>query len=97
MLSIVNLVLVAVARDDGDLQDVLLTMNAIFSGIFLIDFLYRLSTAPSRSGYFFRHFGWADLLASVPLAAAQVPAHLPPRPRRPAHARGRRPHGRCGR
>lgn len=68
VLSIANLVLVAVARDDGDVQDVLLTMNAIFSGVFLLDFLYRLWTAPSRRDYVFRHFGWADLLASVPLA-----------------------------
>ena len=43
-------------------------MNAIFSGVFLIDFTYRFTTAPSRKDYFFRHFGWADLLASLPLA-----------------------------
>ena len=67
LLSILNLLLVVAARDDGDLQNVLLTMNAIFSVVFLLDFSYRLATAPSRSGYFFRHFGWADLLASVPL------------------------------
>lgn len=68
LLSIVNLVLVAVARGDGDLQNVLLAMDAIFSVVFLIDFTYRLTTAPSRKDYFFRHFGWADLLASLPLA-----------------------------
>ncbi|KRD43750.1 hypothetical protein ASE38_05955 [Cellulomonas sp. Root930] len=68
LLSIVNLVLVAVARGDGDLQNVLLAMDAIFSVIFLIDFTYRFTTAPSRKDYFFRHFGWADLLASLPLA-----------------------------
>ncbi len=68
LLSIFNLVLVAVARGDGDLQNVLLAMNAIFSLVFLIDFTYRLTTAPSRKDYFFRHFGWADLLASLPLA-----------------------------
>jgi len=68
LLSIFNLVLIAFARDGGDLDEVLRVMNAIFSGIFLIDFSYRLATAPSRSAYFFRHFGWADLLASLPLA-----------------------------
>ena len=66
LLSIFNLVLIAFARRGGDLDQVLLVMNAIFSGIFLIDFSYRLATASSRSGYFFRHFGWADLLASLP-------------------------------
>ena len=68
LLSIFNLVLVGVARGDGDLQNVLLTMNALFSLVFLIDFTYRLTTAPSRTDYVFRHFGWADLLASLPLA-----------------------------
>ena len=47
-------------------------MNALFSGIFLIDFIYRLATAPSRRTYFFRHFGWADLLASLPFAQLKV-------------------------
>ncbi|WP_456825686.1 ion transporter [Cellulomonas sp. P5_E12] len=68
LLSIFNLVLIAFAPRGGALDEVMLVMNAIFSGIFLIDFSYRLATAPSRSAYFFRHFGWADLLASLPFA-----------------------------
>src|SRR4051794_34348374 len=56
VLSIVNLFLVLLTRGDEDLQNVLLIMNAIFSGVFLLDFTYRLATAPSRPGYFFRHF-----------------------------------------
>jgi len=47
-------------------------MNALFSVIFVVDFLYRIFTAPSAGAYFFRHFGWADLLASVPLAQFKV-------------------------
>ena len=68
LLSIFNLLLVVLTRQDEDLQNVLLIMSAIFSGVFLLDFTYRLVTAPSRPGYFFRHFGWADLLASLPFA-----------------------------
>lgn len=68
LLSIFNLVLVVITRQDEDLQNVLLIMNAIFSGVFLLDFTYRLVTAPSRSDYFVKHFGWADLLASLPFA-----------------------------
>jgi len=68
LLSIFNLLLVALSRQGGDLQNVLLIMNAIFSGVFLLDFSYRLATAPSRRDYFFKHFGWADLLASLPFA-----------------------------
>jgi hypothetical protein len=67
VLSILNIALLYLA-EDPNISDVLSTMNAIFSAIFLGDFTYRLSTAASRSGYFFRHFGWADLLASLPIA-----------------------------
>ena len=47
-------------------------MNAIFSIIFLADFTYRIFTAPSALAYFFRHFGWADLLASLPFAQFKI-------------------------
>jgi voltage-gated potassium channel len=53
---------------DQDLEMVLLVMNGIFSVVFLGDFTYRLITAPSRTDYFFRRFGWADLFASLPIA-----------------------------
>ena len=42
ILSILNLVLVYVLRNNHDLQTVLQVMNALFSSIFLIDFIYRL-------------------------------------------------------
>jgi len=64
ILSIVNLVLVYFADDQG-IQDVLHVMNWILSGVLLIDFAYRFATAASRGGYFFRGFGWADLLSSL--------------------------------
>ncbi|UOQ89659.1 potassium channel family protein [Agromyces endophyticus] len=72
ILSILNLVLVYVMRDDRALQVVLSAMNALFSLIFLCDFIYRITTAPSASRYFFRGFGWADLLASLPFAQLKV-------------------------
>jgi voltage-gated potassium channel len=67
ILSIVNLVLVFFADDQG-IQDILHVMNWILSGVLLIDFAYRFATAASRGGYFFRGFGWADLLSSLPFA-----------------------------
>jgi hypothetical protein len=72
VLSIANLVLAYVVRNDHDLQTVLLVMNGLFSFIFLMDFTYRIATTPSRGTYFFRRFGWADLLASLPLAQLKV-------------------------
>ncbi|MCP2636100.1 ion transporter [Microbacterium sp. HD4P20] len=72
ILSIVNLVLMYALASDPALQLVLSVMNALFSAIFLGDFVYRISTAPSAMHYFFRGFGWADLLASLPFAQLKI-------------------------
>jgi voltage-gated potassium channel len=72
ILSIINLVLVYVIAGDSAIELVLSVMNALFSAIFLGDFIYRISTAPSASRYFFRGFGWADLLASLPFPQFKI-------------------------
>jgi|GEM_PF-433336 len=72
ILSIVNLVLVYAMAGDTALELVLSVMNALFSAIFLGDFIYRISTAPSAAHYFFRGFGWADLLASLPFPQFKI-------------------------
>jgi voltage-gated potassium channel len=71
LLSIVNLLLL-VFIDDSALQYVLLVVNGVLSVILFLDFVFRFLSAPSRSTYFFRGFGWADLLASVPLAQFKI-------------------------
>jgi Ion transport protein len=71
ILSIVNLALQILA-EDPNIDAVLDIMNGFFSIIFLGDFTYRLFTAESKSRYFFRQFGWADLLASLPFEGAKV-------------------------
>jgi hypothetical protein len=71
ILSIVNIVLLY-AISDKNLDTVLLVMNALLSAIFLADFTYRLFTAESKSQYFFRNFGWADLLASLPVEQLKI-------------------------
>ena len=53
VLSLVNLVLMYVVSDHS-LDTVLLVMNVLLTAILFVDFVYRLATAPSRSGYFFR-------------------------------------------
>lgn len=72
ILSIVNLLLVYLFIDDEAMQLVLSVMNGLFSAIFLGDFIYRIATAPSAAGYFFRGFGWADLLASLPFPQLKI-------------------------
>jgi voltage-gated potassium channel len=72
ILSIVNLIMIYIFRQSQSLQYILYFMNGLLSGIFMADFIYRLSTAPSKSAYFFRHFGWADLLASLPFPQTKI-------------------------
>jgi voltage-gated potassium channel len=72
VLSIVNLVLLWLFVANETIETVLYVINAIMMPIFLGDFFYRLYTAESRSGYFFRGFGWADLLSSLPFPQAKI-------------------------
>jgi voltage-gated potassium channel Kch len=71
ILSILNMVLQVVFKDPS-MDTVVLVMNAFFMPIFLGDFFYRLFTAESKSGYFFRNFGWADLLSSLPFPQFKI-------------------------
>jgi voltage-gated potassium channel len=71
ILSILNIVL-GFLIPDQDMTDVLNIMNWLFSIIFICDFTYRILTAPSKSNYFFRQFGWADLLASLPFEQTKI-------------------------
>lgn len=70
--SIFNLIAMYLMRKDNSIETVMLVMNAIMTPIFLGDFIYRFSTAESRSRYFFRGFGWADLLSSLPFPQVKV-------------------------
>ena len=71
VLSILNLLLMYVVRTPS-LQTVLFAMNVLLTIILFADFVYRLVTAPSRRDYFFRQFGWADLLSSLPLPQVKI-------------------------
>jgi len=71
ILSIFNLLLV-VWSQDANVQQILLIINGLLSVIFLADFFYRLFTAHSKSKYFLKQYGWADLLASLPLNGFKI-------------------------
>lgn len=66
ILSVINLLVTWIPGIDPDAIRVLSVINFFLTIIFLGDFLYRLGTAASKSHYFFRDWGWADLLASIP-------------------------------
>lgn len=71
VLSIFNLVFLW-AVNDSDIQNVIYLINGFMMPIFLGDFVYRLFTTPSKTHYFFRRFGWADLLSSLPFPQLKI-------------------------
>jgi voltage-gated potassium channel len=71
ILSIVNLVLILIVQDQS-MDYVLAIMNIPITLIFFIDFIYRMKSAPSKSEYFWRNWGWADLLASLPFQQTKI-------------------------
>jgi len=66
ILSVFNMVLSYIPGVDQDAINVVYIINVVLTLLFIYDFGLRLGTAPSRSFYFFRDYGWADLLATIP-------------------------------
>ncbi len=66
ILSVFNMVLVYAPGVSPDAINVVYIINAVLTLLFIYDFGLRLATAPSRSFYFIRDYGWADLLAVIP-------------------------------
>jgi len=64
-LSIFNL-LFELLPIDQDIKNLLYIFDILITPIFLIDFLYRLFSAPSKVGYFFKGGGWLDFIGSLP-------------------------------
>jgi voltage-gated potassium channel len=72
VLSILNIAFIYLARSDA-VDSVVYIMSGILSVIFLADFTFRFVTArEDRWRYFFREFGWADLVASVPIPQFKI-------------------------
>jgi voltage-gated potassium channel len=46
--------------------EVIAIINGILTVFFIIDFTFRIFTTSSKSRYFFRNWGWTDLLACIP-------------------------------
>jgi voltage-gated potassium channel len=66
ILSVFNMVLIYIPGVDPDAINVVYLINVVLTLLFVFDFVLRLATAPSRSKYFVRDYGWADLLACIP-------------------------------
>lgn len=66
ILAVFNGVLSFIPGLDPDAVNVVLIVNSVLTLLFIYDFALRFATAPSRSSYFLRDYGWADLLAVIP-------------------------------
>ena len=71
VLSVFNLAMYYLA-DDPIVSCTIALIDVFLTIIFLGDFLYRFITADSKKEYVFRQFGWADLLASLPVPQAKL-------------------------
>jgi voltage-gated potassium channel len=72
LLSIANALVIFSSYADRDTQDVLLLINLGLTFILFGDFVLRILTAKSKTDYFFRNFGWADMLSGVPLVGMSL-------------------------
>lgn len=71
ILSLVNIALYFFIKNEAFLIT-LEGINYLISGLFFIDFLRRFISAEDKKAYFFRDFGWADLLASFPHTVSSI-------------------------
>jgi voltage-gated potassium channel len=71
ILSIFNIILIVLARSEV-VESVILIIDLFLSVIFLLDFLGRLRQAKSKRQYFFREWGWADMLGCLPSAQFKI-------------------------
>jgi voltage-gated potassium channel len=69
-LSIFNVIVVvgvSLVGWNGPGQEVVLAMDVAMTPIFVVDFVYRFRSAPSRNAYLVHGYGWADLAAIAPM------------------------------
>jgi len=66
LLAIVNIILLILPFVNSDTKAVITAIDGFLTIFFLFDFSYRFFTVESKSHYFIKNWGWADLLASIP-------------------------------
>jgi voltage-gated potassium channel len=71
LLSLVNLSL-ALALTRPGIGEILQACDIVLAGILLLDFCFRLISAPSRRDYLIRQYGWLDFLGSLPYPGVRL-------------------------
>jgi voltage-gated potassium channel Kch len=69
-LAVLNIFLYIILPNE--LNDIFVIMGTFMGVIFLYDFLLRLFTSPNKKTYMLHKYGWADMLAAVPLAQFNI-------------------------
>lgn len=72
LLSLFNLMVLYVPGIAPVVKEVVGSIDVFITLLFVLDFLYRFLTAKSKSAYFFRGFGWADFLGSLPVPQLKI-------------------------
>ncbi len=67
LLALANVFVVLIAGPSSVAGEVAVLIEIAITPLFLFDFVYRLLTSRSRWSYIIRRYGWADLIAVVPL------------------------------
>jgi voltage-gated potassium channel len=75
ILSIVNLILVVVVPLP-ETREIILVCDVVLSGILLLDFGFRLVSAPNWRDYLIRQFGWLDFVGSLPFPGLRLARFL---------------------
>jgi voltage-gated potassium channel len=71
ILSLVNIALLVLPLAP-DTKAALLVLDSVMSIVFVADFVQRLLRSQSKAHYFFRRYGWLDLLGSLPLPGLRL-------------------------
>jgi len=72
ILSLLNIFIFVLPGMNPLVKGVIAIMDIFITLIFMLDFLFRLFTADSKSDYVIRQYGWADLLSSFPFQATKI-------------------------
>jgi len=67
VLSFINILLIFILPK-GEVLNVVYVVDAGIALLFFADFCRRMLSTKSKSQYFWKEYGWSDLLASVPLS-----------------------------
>ncbi len=71
LLSFVNLILLFLPFK-GQVNDVIFVVDRVTALLFFADFLRRLFSSSDKKHYFFKQYGWTDLLASIPITSFNI-------------------------